>query len=69
MTLRKALEIIDSEDVVSIDEILEAHAVIESHKKQVKDPENSRRAYYKLLMRRKEESDLRNEIRKYWKTS
>lgn len=69
MTLRKALEIIESEDVVSVEEILEAHAVIESHKKPIKDPENSRRAYHKLLMRRKEESDLRNEIRKYWKTS
>jgi hypothetical protein len=50
MTPKKAREILDSEDVVSMEDIMEAHAVLDKlkKKKKIKDP-NASTGIKKLL--------------------
>lgn len=72
MTPKKAREILDSDDVVSIEEIAEAREVIaklESKKKKSTNPRSSLLAHQQWLRRNKEITDLRNEAKKYWQSS
>jgi hypothetical protein len=70
MTYKQAKKIIASEEVVSIDEYAEAVMIIrakeENKKKKSADP---RKAHREWLLRNKERTDLKNEIRKYWRNS
>jgi len=69
MTLRKARQILESEDVVSMEYIAEALVVLakkERKKKTPSDPANSHKAYHAWRRRNKETTELRDEIRKYW---
>jgi 16S rRNA C1402 (ribose-2'-O) methylase RsmI len=68
MTPKKAREILDSEDVVSMEDIMEAHAVLDKlkKKKKIKDPNASINAHNAWKLRKQEEFNLRKEIRKYW---
>ena len=68
MTPKKAREILESEESVSIEEIAEARSVLRKkmEKNKPKDPRNSLRAHQAWRRRNKEITDLKNEIRKYW---
>lgn len=68
MTPREAKAILDSNGVVSVEEIAEAQAILQKQEDKNKktNPENSRRAYREWQRRNKEMTELRNEIRKYW---
>lgn len=67
MSPKKARKILDSEETVSVEEIAEAQKVLFKRKKKITDPRNSLKAHQEWLRKNKEQTQLRNEIRKYWK--
>ena len=69
MTPKKARAILESEESSSIEEIAEAHEVLRKKATKTKstDPRNSLLAYERWRQRNKVITDLKNEIRKYWK--
>lgn len=71
MTPKKAKEILESEESVSIEEVAEARAILRKkmEKDKPKDPRNSLKAHQAWRRRNKEITELKNEIRKYWEKS
>lgn len=70
MTLKQARDILESDGSVSLEDIAEALSIVEeyesSHKKKSTDISNSSKAYEKYKLRKREEFELRREIKKYW---
>lgn len=69
MTTKQAKRILDSEEVVSVEEIAEAQAVLAKREKPRTNPANSLKAHQEWLRRNKEQTDLKTEARKYWRQS
>lgn len=71
MTYKKAKEIVDTDDV-SIEEYAEALAVIQAKEaklNKVKNPKASQKAHQAWLLRNKEQTELKNDLKKYWPKS
>ncbi len=71
MSPKKALEILQSEEEVSIDDILEAHKVLAKAEKPKKNKTRADeiRSFNKYRQNRRKDADFRAELRKHWKKS
>ena len=71
MTLKQARDILENREIVSLEEISTALSIVseyeDKHKNNnIPNKSNSSKAYDKWKLRKREEFELRREIKKYW---
>jgi hypothetical protein len=70
MNYKKAKQILESEEIVTIEEYTEALEVVRTKEEKLTKPKNHQtalKAHQAWLKRNKEQTEFNNQIRKYWR--